>query len=565
MYILGINATANDSAACLIRDGQILSAIEEKRLTRYKFQKFRPTLAIEKCLEMEGIGLADLDYISYSWKPWLYLRAETLWRLSRSLKHPVKSGYGLVQMIHIATSHLHDLWYYQQKAGSRPLDIEHHLCHTASSFFLSPFERAAIISIDNRGEDVTTLFAVGKGTDIQILKRIRIQHSLGKLYSGITFHLGFRAEYDEYKVMGLAPYGTPRYYNELKRMIEFRPNGGFALDTNLCDVDLDGRPTPKMFDLIGPPRQKGDPITQHHMDIATSLQKLHEEAVLHLVEHLYKLTGEENLCLTGGVSYNSVANGVIERESKFKNFYTPFCVGDSGAAIGGPLYIYHTLLKKPRTPSETHTTPYLGPGYTNEEIKQTLDACGLTYTHHKNIARKGAELIDSGKIIGWFQGRMEFGPRALGHRSIVADARRAEMKDKVNISVKRREEFRPFAPSVLEEHQGEMFESDLHSPYMTSVCQVKKGKGEIIPAVTHVDNTARIQTVNKKASPKYWELINEFRKITGVPVVLNTSFNVRDEPIVCSPAEAIACFYSCGIDALIMGDYCIEKGSAPVR
>ncbi len=557
MYILGVNATMNDSSACLIKDGKVVAAIEEERLTRNKFEKQRPRRAINHCLKTAGISLEEVDYIGYTWQPWLYLRAELAMRLRRLPRRPLESIYALVQMDYIAASHLNDIRYFKQVNGKKPRVLNHHLCHLASSFLLSPFERAAILSVDNRGEKATTVMALGEGSNIKVLKQINIPHSLGKVYSGITYHLGFRPDKDEYKVMGLASYGQPSFYDVFKKIVLLDSNGGYKIDGSYCNYDLEGRPTQKLIDLIGPPRQYAEPVTQHHMDIAASLQQVHEEAILHLVSQLYKLTGEENLCLAGGVCYNSVANGRIESESSFKNFYTPPYVGDSGTALGAAFYVYNNILGKKRV--EVVDRASFGPSYTDEEIQGFLETCKVRYRKETNIAQAAAKLLAEGNILGWFQGGMEFGPRALGCRSILADPRRAEMKDLVNKYVKRREEFRPFAPSVLEEDMGDYFNARVPSPFMTSVCLVHQDKRDKIPAVTHFDGSARIQTVNRQTNPIYWNLINEFKKISGVPVVLNTSFNVRDEPIVCSPLDALGCFFSSGMDYLAIGGFIVSK------
>ncbi len=557
MYVLGINATMHNPAVCLIKDGKLLWAIEEERLTRYKFAKMRPQRAIKKCLELEGITLSDVDYIGYSWRPWNYLWDETCWRIPRLFKRPVTTMYNLVQMQNFFTSHMHDLWYLKQQTGKKAMALDHHKCHCAGTFLVSPFEHAAILSIDNRGEGVTTMFARGTGNKIEVLKKIYIQNSLGKIYSGLTYHLGFRPEYDEYKVMGLASYGKPKYYELFKSIIKFDSDGGFKINGALCNVDLDGRPTEDLIRIIGPMRHRGQPLTQDHMDIASSLQKVLEDAVLHLAEHLYRITGEENLCLTGGVAYNSVANGRLADEGPFKNIYIPPCVGDAGTSIGAAFYIYNTIQGKPR--EYVLDCASLGLEYTNEQIKEALDTCKVAYRKEENIMQTTAKLLSEGNIMGWFQGKMEFGPRALGNRSILADPRRAEMKDLVNKYVKRREEFRPFAPSTLQEDIQTYFDTKYESPFMTSVCSVREEYRDKIPATTHFDGTARIQTVSRNTNERYWEMINEFKKITGIGVVLNTSFNVRDEPIVCSPLDAIGCFYSSGMDYLAIGDYLVMK------
>lgn len=557
MYILGVNATMNDSSVCLIKDGKVVFAIEEERLTRYKFEKMRPNRSITHALKLAGITIKDVDYIGYTWKPWLYLGAETAMRLKHLPSRPMESLYALTQMGFIVASHLNDIRYFKEVNGKKPIVLNHHLCHMASSFLVSPFKRAAILSVDNRGEKATTIMAMGEGSNIKTLKTINIPHSLGKLYSGLTYHLGFRPDKDEYKVMGLASYGKPTYYDTFKKVISLEPDGGFRIDGSYCNYDLEGRPTRKLIELIGPARYYGQPVEQRHMDIAASLQKVHEEAIMHLVSHLYKLTGAENLCLSGGVCYNSVANGRIEYNSQFKNFYTPPYVGDSGTAFGAAFYIYNSILGKERV--EQVDGAYFGPSYTDDEIQGYLDICKVKYKKYPDITKIAAKLLSEGNILGWFQGSMEFGPRALGSRSILADPRRAEMKDLVNKYVKRREEFRPFAPSVLEEEMDEYFDARVLSPFMTSVCSVHEEKRDKIPAVTHFDGTARIQTVSRKTNPVYWDMINEFKKITGVPVVLNTSFNVRDEPIVCSPLDALGCFFSSGMDYLAIGSFIVSK------
>ncbi|MBI5787635.1 MAG: carbamoyl transferase [Candidatus Schekmanbacteria bacterium] len=557
MYILGVNATMNDSAVCLIKDGKVFSAIEEERLTRYKFEKALPKRAITYCLKQAGITLKDVDYVAYTWKPWLYLRSELCHRLSRLPVRTMESLYGLVQMDSIFTSHLNDIRNFRKSTGKDPVAVNHHLCHMASSFLVSPFERAAILSVDNRGEKATTVMALGEKNNIKVLKEIHIPHSLGKVYSGLTYHLGFRPDKDEYKVMGLASYGKPVYYDLFKKIIRLEADGGYKIDGSFCNYDIEGRPTAKLATLIGPERKYGEPVTQHHMDIAASLQKVHEEAILHLAGHLKKITGEENLCLSGGVCYNSVANGRIERESGFRNFYTPPYVGDSGTAFGAAFHVYNTLLGKERV--EIVNRAYFGASYSDDEIKNALDMCKVKYEKQADITVTTARLLSEGNIMGWFQGAMEFGPRALGCRSIIADPRRAEMKDLVNKYVKRREEFRPFAPSVLEEEMPNYFDTHVPSPFMTSVCLVHPDQRAKIPAVTHFDGTARIQTVSRKTNPLYWEMINKFGKITGVPIVLNTSFNVRDEPIVCSPLDAVGCFFSSGMDYLAIGSFLVSK------
>ncbi|MFQ5646715.1 MAG: carbamoyltransferase [bacterium] len=557
MYVLGITATMNDPAACLIKNGKVVTAIEEERLTRYKFEKGFPHRAVDRVLKIAGISLQEVDYIGYTWLPYKYLGAETLYRFSRLPFGPRSSMLGFVNALGITASHLHDLWTLQRETGKRPISLNHHLCHLASSFLGSPFEEAAILSVDNRGEDACTVMATGRGRKIKIVKTIRIPHSLGKVYSGMTHHLGFRPEKDEYKVMGMASYGQPVYYDILKKMIILQPDGGYRINHKLCNLDLDGRPTGKLISLIAPPRHPHAEITREHKNLAASLQKVHEEVILHLARYLRRKSGLDNLCLAGGVSYNSVANGRIREEAGFREVYLPPCVGDSGTAFGAAFYIYNAMLNKER--AQVIENAYFGSQFSNKEIQEILDICKLPYRKTKDIAKDTAILLAEGNIFGWFQGGMEFGPRALGARSILADPRREDMQDLVNKYVKRREEFRPFAPSVKEEACQAYFEADYNTPFMTSVCRVKRERQKELPATTHVDGTARVQTVNRNSCPLYWKLLDEFEKITGIPVLLNTSFNVRDEPIVASPYDAVSCFASSGIDYLAVGDFLVSK------
>jgi carbamoyltransferase len=437
--------------------------------------------------------------------------------------------------------------------------IEHHSAHAASTFFVSPFEEAAIITVDNRGEGVSATLDIGRANNINRIGAIQLPHSLGMVYRAVTTRvLGF-GPFDEYKVMGLAAYGQPNYLDIFKEIIQIKPGGKFKINSSYFDFEYQGQLAKKFFDCLGPARRPGEPVTKRHMDIASSLQKVTEEAVINMVNDLYAETKMKNLCLAGGVALNSVMNGRILKEGPFKDIFIQPAANDAGCSLGAAYYLYNQILKKPRSFVMEHA--YYGPSFSEGQIKAELELNKVKYQYCKDTTQTAAKLLSEGKIVGWFQGRMEWGPRGLGSRSILADPRDAGMKDKINKYVKHREEFRPFAPSVLEEHCGDYFESSYPSPYMLLVCPVNEDRKSVVPAITHVDGTARVQTVNKKTSPLYYELIQEFYKITGVPVILNTSFNDNTEPIVCTPKEAIKCFYGTGLDYLFMGNFMLSKNS----
>jgi carbamoyltransferase len=445
------------------------------------------------------------------------------------------------------------------------LFAEHHMSHAASCFLVSPFDEAAILTVDGVGEWATASFGVGRGTDITLFKEIRFPHSLGLLYSAFTYYLGFKVNSAEYKVMGLAPYGKPVHFERIMReMVQLCDDGSFRLNMEYFAYDHGLVMTSPAFDEFfgGPPRKPEAWMNEREFDIAASVQKVCEEIVLRMVRHIHKETGLTNLCMAGGVALNCVANGRVVRETPMKNLFVQPAAGDAGGAVGVAHYLYNTLEKQPRGPAWDHA--YLGPAFADAEIAQYLDGIGARYRTlgDGEIARETARLVSESNVVGWFQGRMEFGPRALGGRSILADPRDPKMRDTLNMKIKFREGFRPFAPSVLADKSPEWFEMECESPYMLLVAQVREGK-RVIPSVTHVDNSARIQTVTREQSPLYYDMIAEFAKITGVPVVINTSFNVRGEPIVCTPNDAYLCFMRTNMDQLVMGHHILDKKEQP--
>jgi carbamoyltransferase len=442
---------------------------------------------------------------------------------------------------------------------------EHHMSHAASCFLVSPFEESAILTIDGVGEWATASYGVGKGTDITLFKEIHFPHSLGLLYSAFTYYLGFKVNSAEYKVMGLAPYGKPVHYDRImKEMVHLNEDGSFKLNMKYFAYDHGLRMTNDAFDEFfgGPPRKPETWMAEREFDIAASIQKVCEEVVLTAVRYIHKETGLTNLCMAGGVALNCVANGRVIKETPFKNLFVQPAAGDAGGAVGVAHYIYNTLEKQPRGQAWSHA--YLGPEYKDDEIRQYLDGAGAKYAAlpRQELLARTARLLSEGHVVGWFQGRMEFGPRALGGRSILADPRDPKMRDTLNMKIKFREGFRPFAPSVLAEKCSQWFDLDCDSPYMLLVAPVHETK-RVIPSVTHVDHSARIQTVARDSSPLYYDLIAEFEKLTGVPLVINTSFNVRGEPIVCTPHDAYLCFMRTNMDNLVLGPYLLDKKEQP--
>jgi len=597
IHILGLSAYYHDSAAALIQDGQILAAAQEERFTRRKHDARFPINAIGHCLNDAGISPNEIDYVVFYDKP--FLKFERL--LETYLAFAPKGFNSFRKAI--------PLWLkeklFQKKLlceelnkcgfegnlANRLLFSEHHLSHAASAFFPSPFSKAAILTMDGVGEWATTSFAFGKDNKIEIHKEIHFPHSIGLLYSAFTYYTGFKVNSGEYKLMGLAPYGEPKYAQRiLDHLIDLKADGSFRLDLSYFNYCTGLTMTSTRFhDLFGaPPRSAESHLTQKHMDIAASIQKVTEEVVLRLSRSLIKETGEKNLCLAGGVALNCVANGKLLREGSQDHLWIQPASGDAGGALGAALAAYHLHLEQPRQlpPSgDSMKGSYLGPIFSDEEIAKRLEGMSAQFEvlEEDEFIRSCVEILQEGKAVGWFQGRMEFGPRALGARSILGDARSPQMQSVLNLKVKFRESFRPFAPSVLQEDVSEWFDLDADSPYMLLVADIAKkyqrpmtdeqkqlfGIEKLnvprsdIPAITHVDYSARIQTVHKETNPRYHKLLSVFKSRTGCPVLVNTSFNVRGEPIVCTPEDAFRCFMGTGIEALAIGNCFLRKEAQP--
>ncbi len=559
MYVLGISAFYHDAAACLLKDGEIVAAASEERFTRKKHDADFPEKAIRYCLDEARIRVDDLAYVGFYEKPFVKFKRILYTHLAcypLSFKPFLKAIPSWMREKLIIPSIVKQHIGYEGEV----LMTEHHLSHAASSYLLSPFKEAAILTVDGVGEWSTATYGKGVGNDISLFKEIRFPHSLGLLYSAFTYYLGFKVNSAEYKVMGLAPYGDPKYCDKIRELIDIRPDGSFHLDMRYFNYLSGLTMTNDKFDALfdGAFRRPDDPLEQKHKDLAASVQRVTEDVMLQMAKYIHKETGSKNLCLAGGVALNCVANGKILRDGPFEHIYIQPAAGDAGGAIGVASYIYHTLLKNERKSWMSHA--YTGPGYEDAAIREFLVGNDIPFRElgRAELLSETAKLIADQAVVGWFQGRMEFGPRALGSRSILADPRRAENKDRVNLKIKFRESFRPFAPAVLAERCSEYFELNEPSPYMLLVAQVRPEK-QIIPAVTHVDGSARVQTVDRPTNPLFYDLIAEFDKITGVPVIINTSFNVRGEPIVCTPSDAYRCFVETDMDYLAIGSFLLDK------
>jgi carbamoyltransferase len=577
MYILGINAYHGDAAAAIIRDGKLIAAAEEERFNRFKHSAGFPSQATKYCLEAAGIGPEELDHVGVSRDPSAHLHKKILFAATRvaseGIFNQIKDRLGNAAKVRDLKDELARVFGVSKKLlRARFHNVEHHRAHLASCFFVSPFERAALLSIDGFGDFISTMWAVGEENSIEVLGQVEYPHSTGIVYTATTQFLGFPHYGDEGKVMGLAPYGQPRFINEFRDIIRTEENAQFRLNLNYFrhhaeGVEMtwdEGSPvigrvySDEYAQLFGPPREPGSPLTDRERDIAASLQLRLEEVGFHILNHLHEQTGLTDLGLAGGVAYNSVLNGKILLHTPFKRLFVQPAAGDSGTALGVCYQIYNGLLKHART--EAMAGAYTGPEFTNEEIKNTLSENKLLFDCYSDeeLTKRAAQDIAAGLVVGWFQGRMEFGPRALGNRSIVVDPRRAEMKDVLNDRIKKREPFRPFAPSILEERVGDYFEQTHPAPTMLMVYQIKEERRREIPAVTHVDGSGRLQTVSRAVNDRYYQLISDFDELTGVPVVLNTSFN-ENEPIVCTPQQAIDCFQKTRMDVLYLGNYAIRR------
>jgi len=593
MRVLGISAFYHDSAAALIADGRIVAAAQEERFTRKKFDADYPRHAIEYCLNAGGVTLADVDYVAFYDKP--FLKFERLLETYLTFSPRGFRSFRMALPLWLREKlFLKSLLASELKALEPKFDwdkrlafSEHHLSHAASAFYPSPFQRAAVLTMDGVGEWATTSAGVGNGHELKIQKEINFPHSLGLLYAAFTYYTGFKVNSGEYKVMGLAPYGAPKCAQLIyDNLIDLKPDGSFRLNLDYFNYCTGLTMTNQRFDALfdGPPRMPAAPLEQRHMDLAASIQAVIEEAVLRLTRSLAEETGEANLCLAGGVALNCVANGKVLRDGRFENIWVQPAAGDSGGALGAALTIYHLYADRPRTAANTPdgmAGSYLGPEFDDGETQTRLTAAGARYAilPRDQLLERTAHALADGKAVGWFQGRMEFGPRALGNRSILADPRDPQMQKKLNLKVKYRESFRPFAPSVLREHVSEWFDIDVDSPYMLMVAPVhERHRREMtseeqrlfgidklnvprsrIPAVTHVDYSARVQTVHRETNPLYHDLISRFHALTGCPVLVNTSFNVRSEPIVCTPEDAFRCFMGSEIDVLAAGNCYLVK------
>ncbi|MCK6517137.1 carbamoyltransferase [Myxococcota bacterium] len=564
MNILGLSCFYHDAGVALLRDGLPVAASSEELFSRKKHDSDFPVNTIRYVLREGGITAQQLDGVIFYDKP--------LMKFDRLLRYQVenfpRSYRQFVDSMprYIATRlRLPKLLAEHFDYHGPVLYSEHHLSHAASAFYCSGWDEATVLTVDGVGEWATASWGVGRGTDLELLGEVRFPHSLGMLYSAFTYYCGFKVNSAEYKLMGLAPYGEPTMVEPIRKMIEVADDGSFRLDMRYFDYDRGQRMFNEQFEaLMGQPRRplEGGELTQHYKDVARSIQELTNEVMVKLARSAIEKTGVKRLCMAGGVALNCVANGVILREAGVEDLFVQPAAGDAGGAMGAAYLLWNQLLKKPRAPRLPSV--YLGPGYTEEEIRDTLDRQGAVYRRldREELLERVAELIDTAHVIGFYQGRLEWGPRALGHRSIIGDARHPEMRRIINMKIKFREGFRPFAPSVLEEKCAEWFELDRPSPYMLLVAQVKKDKPEL-PAITHVDGSARIQTVNREQDPLYYDLINTFYKRTGCPVIINTSMNVRGEPIVNTPEDAWRCFMRTNMDCLVAGPYLLMKEDQP--
>jgi carbamoyltransferase len=592
MRILGISAFYHDSAAALIEDGEIIAAAQEERFTRKKHDARFPAAAIAYCLEEKGIDLGGVDYVAFYDKPLLKFERllDTYLAFAPRGFQSFRKAMPLWIKEKLFQKELLRKRLRQHANGfdwdKRLLFAEHHQSHAASAFYPSPFEEAVVLTMDGVGEWATTSIAIGRGRELDMVKEIHFPHSLGLLYSAFTYYAGFKVNSGEYKLMGLAPYGEPRYAQLIRdHLIDVKEDGSFRLDLSYFDYCTGLRMTSDKFHGLfgGPPRKPDEPLTQRHMDLAASVQRVLEETVLRLTRTLARETGVPNLCLAGGVALNCVANGKVLRDGAFQHLWIQPAAGDAGGALGAAYAVYHRLCERPRLGNvqDLMQGGFLGPSYTQEEIERRLNAVGAQ--HHvlseSELIEAAVAAIVEGKAVGWFQGRMEFGPRALGARSILGDARSPQMQSLLNLKVKFRESFRPFAPSVLREDVSDWFELDADSPYMLIVADVLERRRRAmseeekalfgidklnvprseIPAVTHVDYSARIQTVHEETNPRYYALISTFKRLTGCPVIVNTSFNVRGEPLVCTPEDAFRCFMGTEIDVLAIGNCLLKK------
>lgn len=577
MYILGINAYHGDSSACLVRDGNLVSALEEERIKRIKHWAGLPTEAVKFCLNYEGIGLKDIDYIAINRNPWARIYKK-IWRLILKPKNPsfLKNRAANLGKIRSVKQDIAEALGAKEDIKAKVVNIEHHRSHLASSFFVSPFEKSALLSLDGFGDFCSAMVGVGQNNKMKILDTVEFPHSLGVFYTAITEYLGFLNYGDEYKVMGLSAFGKPVYLDKMRRILKLKKNGLFEIDTSYflhasVGVEMtwfNERPvigrlfSDKLVDLLGEPRKENEEINERFEDIAASLQTAYEEIFFHILNSLYERSGLKNIALAGGCLQNSLANGKIYQNTRFENVYIPPASHDAGGAIGAAFYFWNEVLGKKR--DFQMESPFWGPEYSEERIANSISPIvnqvgfNIRKLDGEKLIEETAKFLADGKIVGWFQGRTEWGPRALGNRSILANPTLPNMKEILNTKIKKRESFRPFAPSILEETVGDYFEENKPAPFMEKVYVIKPEKRNVIPAVVHIDGTGRLQTVNQKDNPIYYNLIKEFSRLTGAPILLNTSFN-ENEPIVNKPEEAIDCFLRTKMDVLVLENYMIKR------
>ncbi|MGA1846339.1 carbamoyltransferase [Deferribacter abyssi] len=576
MYILGLNTYHGDSSACIFKDGELIAAIEEERIRRIKHWAGFPSEAIKFCLDELGIGIEDVDYIAISRDP----SASLYKKITHSVKNlvsfkAIKDRLANTKKVASIKEELSKVFGIdEEKIKAEIVNVEHHRAHMASAFFASPYEESAILSIDGFGDFTSTMIGVGKGNKIEIFDRVIYPHSLGVFYTTFTQFLGFMNYGDEYKVMGLSPYGKEdkEIMKKLKDVIILKDNGLFEINKRYFRHPKEGvsmswengipyiEPlySEYLIEVFGAPRKKDEELTEYHKNLAYGIQKITEETIFHILNHLQKRTGLKNICIAGGVAQNSVANGKITDNTPFENVYIPSAGHDAGTAIGSALWLYNQIKDNPRIKPQKHS--YFGSKFSDEEIERFCKDNGIPYKKYSDeeLFELVTDCLIDGGVVGWFQGRAEFGPRALGHRSIIADPRRADAKEILNLKIKKREPFRPFAPSILKEYVAEWFEKVDEVPFMEKVFKFKEEKRKLVPAVVHVDGTGRLQTVDKEVEPKYYALIETFYKKTGVPIILNTSFN-ENEPIVNTPKEAYDCFYRTKMDMLVMGNIVVTE------
>ena len=569
MYILGLNAYHGDSAACIFKNGELIAATEEERIRRTKHWAGFPSESIKFCLDECGINIEDVDFITISRDP----SVNVYKKITHSLKNLVsfkalKDRLANTRKVASLKGELASVFNINEDSiKAEIVNVEHHRAHMASAFFASPFEESAVLSIDGFGDFTSTMIGTGKGTNIEVLDSVIYPHSVGVFYTAFTQYLGFENYGDEYKVMGLSPYGNATMTEKIKDVLIFKDDGLFEINkkyfTHPKDgVSMsweDGNPfieniySDYMVEMFGTPRLKGEELTQYHKDLAASIQRVTEELIFHILNHLQKRTGLKNICIAGGVAQNSVANGKILDNTTFENLYIPPAGHDAGTAIGSALWLYNKIQGNERIEPQYHS--FFGAKYSDNEVEEYLKSQNISYTKYSDeelLEVVTNQLVDAG-VIGWFQGRAEFGPRALGHRSIICDPTRDDAKELINAKIKRREPFRPFAPSILKESVSEYFEKDDNVPFMEKVFQFKEDKKAKLSAVVHVDGSGRLQSVDKDIEPKYYNLIQRFYEKTGTPILLNTSFN-ENEPIVNTPAEAYACFARTSMDMVVMGN-----------